>query len=262
MERFPASLKGWRQQRRLSQMQLAGRADISTRHASFLESGRAAPSRSMVQRLASALDLPLAESNALFLAAGFAPPFSQSAKPLAELPHVGRAINFILEKQQPYPAIVVDGHWNIIQRNDATSKFFAPFHAGYSAPEDVANNAMHTVFHPGALRQFMTDWQVIAPAFLQLLHRDVAKGSEVAAKLLADVFKYPGVAKLAAAESQPTDEFPLLTMRLQRDDYRICFFSTFTSFAMPTDVGAEQMKIECFFPADEETERWAIRYAE
>ena len=257
MDNFAQHLKRWRTLRRLSQLELALRANVSARHTSFLESGRAAPSRDMVHRLARALELPLAESNALFTAAGFAPVHAHSQRPVSDLPHIGRAIDFILKQQEPYPAIVVDGQWNIIQRNRATQKFFAPFHAAYDAPADVASNAMLTVFHPGALRKFMPEWEVFAAAFLQLLVHDSASGNVAATALLQTIQQFPGVDNLAREFRPPADQSPLMQMKLRKDDYCITFFSTFTRFAMPNDVGAEQIKIECFFPADETTEHWA-----
>lgn len=258
MVTFAQQLKQWRRLRRLSQLELADRVDVSIRHASFLESGRSLPSRDMVRRFADALDLPLAESNALFVSAGFVPPFSELRRSIADMPQVGKALNFILGKQEPYPAIVIDGGWNITARNEATRKFFAPFHAGYDAPPGVADNAMLTVFHPGALRRYMVDWRGFAAAFLQLLHRDVGRGSAPAARLLADVMRFPDVASLAPSRIDSDGQFPLMTMRLRRDDYEIAFFSTFTHFALPTDVDTEQLRIECFFPADAATEALAL----
>lgn len=257
MVTFAQQLKQWRQLRRLSQLQLADRVDVSLRHASFLESGRALPSRDMVRRFADALDLPLAESNALFVSAGFAPPFTELRRSISEMPQVGKALSFILGKQEPYPAIVIDGGWNITARNEATRKFFAPFHAGYDAPPGVADNAMLTVFHPGALRRYIVDWRGFAAAFLQLLHRDVGRGSSPAARLLTEVLGFPDVASLSPGLTDPEGQFPLMTMKLQKDDYKIAFFSTFTHFALPTDVDTEQLRIECFFPADAATEALA-----
>lgn len=261
MVTFAQQLKHWRQLRRLSQMQLADRVDVSLRHASFLESGRATPSRDMVRRFADALDLPLAESNALFVSAGYVPPFSELRRSIADMPQVGKALNFILGKQEPYPAIVIDGGWNITSSNEATRKFFAPFHAGYDAPAGVADNAMLTVFHPGALRRYMLDWRGFAAAFLQLLHRDVGRGSASAARLLAQVLEFPDVASLTPGRADPEGQFPLMTMRLRKDDYEIAFFSTFTHFALPTDADTEQLRIECFFPADAVTEALALKLA-
>jgi len=257
MVTFAQQLKHWRRMRRLSQMQLASQVDVSIRHASFLESGRALPSRDMVRRFADALDLPLVESNALFVSAGYVPPFSDLRRSIADMPQVGKALDFILGKQEPYPAIVIDGGWNITARNEATQKFFAPFHAGYDAPAHVAANAMLTVFHPGALRRYIVNWGGFAAAFLQLLHRDVGRGSTSAAQLLAEVLRFPDVASLSPGRIDPDGQFPLMTMKLRKDDYAVSFFSTFTHFALPTDVDTEQLKIECFFPADPVTEALA-----
>ncbi len=114
---FAAKLRFWRARRGLSQLEFAGRADVSQRHLSFLELGRAAPSRQMVMRLAAALDLPLRQQNALLLAAGFAPVWRQTDLAEPELLQVSRAIDFILSQQEPFPAVAVDRYWNLVKAN-------------------------------------------------------------------------------------------------------------------------------------------------
>ena len=109
--KFGHLLRHWRQQRRLSQLELAGEANVSARHLSFLESGRSKPSREMVQLLGVALDLPLEERNVLHVAAGFVPPYGGREQPAEDIPYVRQALDFMLRQQEPYPAIVIDGHW-------------------------------------------------------------------------------------------------------------------------------------------------------
>jgi transcriptional regulator with XRE-family HTH domain len=250
---FSQLLRHWRQQRRFSQLELAAAANVSGRHLSFLESGRSRPSRGMVQLLGIALDLPLEERNALHVSAGFVPPYGDRQPASETMPHVRQALDFILVQQEPYPAIVIDGHWDIRIRNEATRRMFAPFHAGYDVGANIGDNAMHTVFHPGALRKYMVNWTAFAGEMLQILHREVAQGSRVAAQLLKEVMDYPGMSAFAKPPRSANAASPVMTMQLEKDDYRVSFFSTFTTFAMPADAALQQLKLECFYPADDIT---------
>jgi transcriptional regulator with XRE-family HTH domain len=250
---FSTLLKHWRNVRRLTQIQLAGDANVSARHVCFLETGRAQPSREMVQLLGSALDLPLQERNALHVAAGFVPPYSDLGLAAANLQPVRQALDFILRQQEPYPAIVIDGRWDVRIRNDASTRLFKAFHASYDMESGLAGNAMHVVFHPKGLRQFITNWNEFAGQMIQILHREVAQGSQIAAQLLDEITTYPG---LPAAWRHPGDQAgssPVMTMQLRKGDYRLAFFSTFTTLAMPTDAALQKLKIECFYPADSAT---------
>src|SRR5882724_10821390 len=159
---FSSLLKHWRNVRRLTQIELAGDANVSARHLCFLETGRAQPSREMVQLLGNALDLPLEERNALHLAAGYAPPFGERDFNALDLEHVQDALEFILRQQEPYPGIVIDGRWDIRMRNEASGRLFRPFWEAYEMEAGLANNAMHVVFHPKGLRQFIVNWDEFA----------------------------------------------------------------------------------------------------
>ncbi len=239
--------------RRFSQLELANLAGISSRHLSFLESGRSGPSRDMVQMLGLALDLPLEERNMLHLAAGFVPPHSVLDVAGGGLPHVQQALDFILKQQEPYPAIVIDGNWNITQRNGAAQRLFAEFWRDGAIAPAIGGNAMRTVFHPQGLRPFIVNWAEFAIGMLQILQREVAQGSQASARLFEELRKCEGIEALMRHPTHTTSSSPVMTMQLQRGDYRLDFFSTFTAFAMPADVTLQQLKIECFYPADEAT---------
>ena len=127
MGHFSSLLKHWRNVRRLTQIELAGDANVSARHLCFLETGRAQPSREMVQLLGSALDLPLEERNALHVAAGFVPPYGDQGLAADNLQHVRQALDFILRQQEPYPAIVIDGRWDVRIRNEASGRLSRHF---------------------------------------------------------------------------------------------------------------------------------------
>src|ERR1700682_220605 len=142
---FSSLLKHWRNVRRLTQIELAGDANVSARHLCFLETGRAQPSREMVQLLGNALDLPLEERNALNVAAGFMPAYGDQGLPADNLQHVRQALDFILRQQEPYPGIVIDGRWDVRIRNEASVRLFKPFRDGFEMESGFIDNAMHTV---------------------------------------------------------------------------------------------------------------------
>jgi transcriptional regulator with XRE-family HTH domain len=250
---FSGLLKHWRKVRRLTQIELAVDANVSARHLCFLETGRSQPSREMVQLLGSALDLPLEERNALHVAAGFVPPYGDQGLAADNLQHVRQALDFILRQQEPYPGIVIDGRWDVRIRNQASARLLKPFHQAYDMEAGIADNAMHVVFHPRGLRQFIVNWDEFAGQMIQILHREVAQGGSVAADLLDEIMTYPGLPAEWRLPRNPAGSSPVMTMQLRKGDYRLAFFSTFTTLAMPTDVALQKLKIECFYPADDAT---------
>ena len=259
--RFSSLLKHWRNVRRLTQIELAGDANVSARHLCFLETGRSQPSREMVQLLGSALDLPLEERNALHVAAGFVPPYGDKGLAAENLQPVRQALDFILRQQEPYPGIVIDGHWDVRIRNQASARLLKPFRDSYEMEAGLADNAMHVVFHPKGLRQFMVNWDEFAGQLIQILHRDVAQGSRAAAQLLDEIMAYPGMSAEWRLPRHASASSPVMTMQLAKGDFRLAFFSTFTTLAMPTDAALQQIKIECFFPADDATAEKARQLA-
>jgi transcriptional regulator with XRE-family HTH domain len=250
---FSSLLRHWRGVRRLTQIELAGEANVSARHLCFLETGRARPSREMVQLLGNALDLPLEERNALHVAAGFMPPYGDRGLAADNLQHVRQALDFILRQQEPYPGIVIDGRWDVRIRNEASRRLFKVFWESYEMESGLADNAMHVVFHPKGLRQFIVNWDEFAGRMIQVLHREVAQGSRVAAQLLDEIMAYPGLPSEWKFPRNPAGSSPVMTMQLRKGDLRLAFFSTFTTLAMPTDAVLQQLKIECFYPADSAT---------
>ena len=258
---FSRLLKHWRGVRRLTQIELAADAKVSARHLCFLETGRPQPSREMVQLLGSALDLPLEERNALHVAAGFVPHYGDKGLAAENLQPVRQALDFMLKQQEPYPGIVIDGHWDVRMRNQGSARLLKPFRDSYAMENGLADNAMHVVFHPRGLRQFIVNWEEFARQMIQILHREVAQGSRAAAQLLDEIMVYPGLSAdwRLLRHSQATS--PVMTIQLAKGDYRLAFFSTFTTLAMPTDAALQQIKIECFFPADDATAEKARQMA-
>jgi transcriptional regulator with XRE-family HTH domain len=254
---FGRQLRQWRDARHLSQLALATEAGISTRHLSFLETGRAQPSREMVQLLTGMLDVPLGERNALLVAAGYAPAYGDRSLTAPDLEPVRRALEFILRQQEPFPALVLDGEWNIVMHNDAASRVFEPFRATLQTP-----NVMRKVFDPDGIRPFIVNWPCIAECMMQSLHREVAAtGSESVVRLRDELLAYPGVPARWRTPDALASLPPLIAMQLRKGDMAMAFFSTITVFATPRDVMLQNLKIECFFPADASTEQTARRLA-
>ncbi len=263
---FPASsatpafghmLKQWRTTRHMSQLTLATEAGVSTRHLSFLETGRAQPSREMVQLLTGMLDVPLGERNALLVAAGYAPMYGERPLGAPELEPVRRALEFILRQQEPFPALVLDGTWNIIMGNEAARRVFAPYKSTCTTP-----NVMRKVFDPNQMRPFIVNWQEIAACLMHSVHREVAAmGSEALVALRDELLSYPGVPARWRTPDALSSVDPLVAMHLRKGDASMSFFSTITQFATPRDITLQQLKIECFFPADAQTEQTARELA-
>jgi transcriptional regulator with XRE-family HTH domain len=244
----------------MSQLGLAVEAEISSRHVSFLETGRTQPSRDMVQRLGAVLDLPLDERNALLLAAGYAPGYGERELSAPDLAHVHRALTFILRQQEPYPAIVVDRAWNVVMHNDASTRIFGLFRGPALLAPEIANNALLATFHPDGLRRFVVNWEELAGPLIHTVHREAAT-SEAAARLRDALLAYPGVPARWKVPDPSAAAAPVLSMRLARGDLSLAFFSTITTLATPQDVTLQQLRIECFHPADAVTEETARRLA-
>ena len=188
-----ALLQYWRRARNLSQLALAHEANVSPRHVSFVETGRAKPSRDMVLTLADALGVPLRERNALLLSAGFAPMFNESALDDREVAPVRLAIDAILKQQEPYPAVVMNRRWDIVATNDAASRFFGLLVDGRTP--HGAGNVLRLMFHPDGLRPCVDNWEAVAQALVRRVHREAlgATRDDAGRALLAEVLDYPGV---------------------------------------------------------------------
>lgn len=238
-------IRDWRQLRRLSQMDLALDAEISTRHLSFIETGRAQPSREMVLRIAETLAVPLRARNALLLGAGFAPVHAERALDDPELAAVRRAIDLVLKGHEPYPALAVDRHWNLVAANAAVM----PLMAGAAAHLlEGPVNVLRLSLHPEGLAPAILNFAEWRMHLLDRLRRQVAATADVGlTELLAELSAYPSREGAGSSE-----EFGgvVVPMRLASPVGELSFFSTTTVFGTPLDVTLEELAIEAFFPAD------------
>ena len=249
---FPARLVWWRKRRGLSQLSLAMAADCSQRHISFLELGRTKPSREMVLRLAAALDLPLRHSNGLLLAAGYAPAWQETefgAQPLAP---IRNALDYMLAQQEPFPAVVVDRTWNVLQANKGAIAL-VEFLVGSVVP-GTALNLADALVAPDVLRPHLSNWQEIVRYFLRSVEADAAAdGTVETADLLERLLHYPGVRSAMVPAVPPGTEGPVLPMHFHKDGTRLRLFTTIATLGTPQDITLQELRIESFFPMDDET---------
>jgi transcriptional regulator with XRE-family HTH domain len=246
-----ALLREWRTARRLSQLDLALDANVSARHLSCVETGKSQASREMVERLAEALDMPLRERNALLVAAGFAPRYPESALATPALAQVRHAIDAMLAQQEPYPAFLLNRHWDVLAANPAAARCNR-FVLGRDSAHD---NMLRMLFDPDDLRPAVANWEDVAGSLIHHLHSEVAAApSDARARaLLEEMLAYPGVPARWRRREPASSPLPLLTTRLRRGTQELHFFSTITTFGTPRDVTLAELHIESCFPADEAT---------
>jgi transcriptional regulator with XRE-family HTH domain len=255
-ETFGTQLRSWRLARRVSQEQLAARAGVSARHLSFVENGRSQPSREVVLALAGALDVPLRERNTLLTAAGFAAAYRASVLGGDELVYLRRAIDHVLAQQEPYGAVVVDGHWNILQLNQGATRLFRHFAPTTAEGIAAARNLVLGTVHAGALEPYLVNGTEVAAYLVARLHRDIAArpGDDELERLLARVLAQPSVPSEWRVPAPGRLAAPFVTVHLRSPSLEVRLFTMLTSIGTPLDVTAEEIHIETYFPADEATE--------
>ena len=245
---FGSLMKSWRQRRRLSQLDLAGRADVSARHVSFIETGRATPSRAMVLRLAAALDVPAREQNRLLLAAGLAPAYAERGLEDPGMSAVRAGVERVLAAYNPYPCLAVDRGWNVVQTNPAA----ALLTDGVAAHLLFRPNALRISLHPEGLAPRIRNLAQWRHHVIGRLRRETALSAapDIAA-LLAEIESYPG------GQTDTTDLGGVaVPLELRTPDgQELTFLSTVTTFGTALDLTAAELSIEAFLPADESTAR-------
>lgn len=250
-----ALLREWRRRRHLSQLALALEADVSQRHLSFVESGRAQPSREMVLRLAEHLQMPLRERNRLLLAAGYAPMYAERSLDDPALAAARDAVQRVLAGHEPYPALAVDRHWNLVAANDAV----APMLAG-AAPELLAPpvNVLRLSLHPDGLAPRIVNLAQWRAHLLERLHQQVLASTDPALGALhAELAALPAPRQPAGHPPSIADDGAgvFVPLQLATDAGVLTFLSTTTVFGTPVDVTLAELALECFFPADAATAR-------
>jgi transcriptional regulator with XRE-family HTH domain len=255
-------LRRWREARHLSQLELALEADVSARHLSFLETGRAEPSKEMLLTLSNVLDVPLRERNLLLLAAGYAPVYGETSLDDPRMTQVRAVVEIILKSNDPRSALAHDRHWNLVMANEAFVRFLtlvlgrAP--AGLtplrmSTPPRL--NVMRLLFDPNGFRNIVVNWEQIAKSLLnEAYHRLAWARDDELKNLITELLSYPGV---PARWREPDLEAPhdlILPMELNLGGKIARMFSTVTTVSTPHDVTLQELHVEVFYAADAETE--------
>ena len=255
---FGPMLRAWRRRRGASQLALALQSGVSQRHVSFLESGRAKPSREMVVQLSTALDVPLRQRNAMLLAAGFAPAYRETNLAAPELTPVRQAIDRILKKQEPYPAVVIDRLWNLQQANEAAQAFTVFLFEGPPPPPPPGKspNILRWLLDPKALRAKISNWEEVARYLVSTTYAEIlADGGEPKAlAFIEEIMAYPDVPasfRKLRFEERPT---PVLTVDYLVGGKALSVFTTISTLGTPQDITLQEVRIECFFPADERSD--------
>lgn len=245
-------LREWRGLRRFSQLDLALESGISTRHLSCIETGKAQAGRGVLAKIADVLAMPLRERNALLVAAGYAPQYDETTFDAPALDMMRRAVGLIVAHQEPYPAFVLDRHWNVLQVNEGAIRINQLVMSGRQSPHA---NILHQVFDPDDIRAFIVNWEEVAEKFIRHLHQEIAlsPADGRARELLEEILRYPGVPVDWHRRDAVAPPSPILAMTFRSSRGELSFFETITTFSTPRNVTLDEMRIDCAFPADDHT---------
>ena len=252
-------LRYWRDMRGRSQLDLSLDTGVSQRHISFIESGRSVPSRQTLMDIAQALDIPLRDRNAVLLAAGYAPIYSEGTWDAVEMQSVTSALGRILRQHEPFPAVVMDRYWDVLMTNESAPSFFNCFID--MAARKRPRNMLHLMFDPDGMRPFVANWEDVAKGLIQRVYRESVGRviDDKTKELLATLLAYPGVKTdwknpkaLGATPVTPT--MPVIPLSFVKDNKVLNYFSMVTTVGTPQTIAAQELRIECMFPADDATE--------
>jgi transcriptional regulator with XRE-family HTH domain len=254
---FGEMVRYWRRVRAMSQLDLATAAMTTPRYMSFLETGRSNPSREMVLRLAGALDVPLRDRNGLLLAAGFAPLFPHRRLDDPAFDRVTMAIGQMLDRHDPLPAVVMDRGWNVLRVNDGAARLFGTLLSPAPIPGDA--NVLRLILEPGPVRDGIGNWEEVVPALLERARREAVGGvlDLATAELVQQLRTRPEIEALTMAPRTIEPLIPVMDVHFRLGGDYLRFFSMVSSIGTPADVTAQELRIEAFFPSDDQTaERW------
>jgi len=246
-------IKGWRQSRGLSQMDLGFEANISSKHISFLETGRSQPSREMIIKISNSLDIPLSERNVLLNAAGFSEAYSRMDINQPEMQPVRNALHILLTNHNPYPAVVFDWDWNIVMANEAQLKLSERFLA-LQPNFPITCNILEMLFDPNGYRPFIDNWAEVVSIILQRLHKEKVMYQDRHSNLLARLMQYPDIPASWRSYDCQAKSQPMVNLSITLGAQKLTLFSTLASFGTPIDITMQELTIEQYFPADAETQ--------
>jgi transcriptional regulator with XRE-family HTH domain len=247
-------LREWRAARGLSQLDLAMRAGFSSRHVSFIETGKTQPSRHALLVLAETLEVPLRERNRLLEAGGYARVYRQTPLAAEEMRHIRGVLQFILDRHEPYGAVVLDRYSNLLMGNHAATRLLTPLVD--SSLLTGTPNLLRMAFHPQGVRRYVVNWDEVAQHLLARAERELGglRGDEAAASLIQEVRGYDGQRGHAPRVTPAGPADLLLPVHIRKDDLQLQLFSTIMTLGTPQDVTLQELRIETFFPADQDSE--------
>ncbi len=246
-------------------MELSFEAEVSTRHLSFLETGRSNPSRRMIQRLGAALDLPLRQQNHLLVAAGYAPVYGQADIADRSMREIRDGLRFLLDNHDPYPAFVLNRMWNIVMSNRTHLRMLERLQAVGGSRREEPENALRLVLAPDRLRPLISNWPQVVRAVIPRLERQIrlAAHDRELEELREEVLGYPMVLDALRSSSAAADGVALLVpIELEFDRQRLSFYTTIASFGGAVDATTQELVIESLLPANEATRQSLVRFAE
>jgi transcriptional regulator with XRE-family HTH domain len=262
---FGQMLKTWRGARKVSQLELALHAGTSQRHLSFLESGRARPSREMVLALAESLDVPLRERNALLTAAGFAALYRERSLDGGDMTPVRKALELTLTHHEPYPALVVDRAWNLLMQNEAATTLLGVLGDAdalwVTTCGDRPRNMMRAIFHPEGLRRFIVNWDHVGATLLNRLRREATAADSGLDWLIAELVAFPGIPAHWRQADWQRPLSPLLPLVVGHAGLELSLFTMIALFGTPQDITVDELRVETFFPADDATTKFLRQLA-
>ncbi|MEQ8859672.1 MAG: helix-turn-helix transcriptional regulator [Pseudomonadales bacterium] len=265
---FGHLLRHWRQHRRLSQLALSGRSGISQRHISFLETGRARPGRPTVVALSDALDIPLRERNALLQRSGFAPIYGEATIDSGAMSLFREALQLALDHHDPYPAIVLDGRWNMVMANPGALRFFGQFVDPVAAIEAIGSPAefqmVRLCLDQRALRPYIVNWEELIYSFLQRARRAllINPNDPLLPGLIDEILNTHGAPAAWRAPDWSTPPAPAVNMIMRSGPQTYALFTMLAHFGAPRDITIEELSVETFYPADEATKAQILALAE
>jgi transcriptional regulator with XRE-family HTH domain len=248
-------LKRWRTVRRISQLDLAATADVSQRHLSFLETGRANPSREMIIHLASVLEVPLRDRNRWLTAAGYASMYTEYRIEEPAMDQVRHVLTLILDAHAPFPAYVVDRTWTLVMTNEPAAALTASL-VSPDLGSLFQGNILKLVTHPQGMRSAIVNWDDAAGALIHRLQREISErpGDEALQILFDEIRAYPDVGRLIRSPNTPTGRDLLVPFHIRSPIGDMRFLTTISTIGAPFDVTLEELRLEALLPADAETE--------
>ena len=258
-DRFGDLVRYWRRVRAMSQLDLAAAASTTPRYMSFVETGRSQPSREMVLRLAAALDVPLRDRNGLLVAAGFAPIYPEHDLDHPAIDRVMAALDRVLEQHAPYPAVVMNRRWDVVRVNAGAARLFA----GLCAPDPVPDpaNVLRLMLEPGPVRAAVENWNEVAPSLLERARREAVGGvlDLATADLVHRLRTGADATVFAAAPRSIAPLVPVIDVQFNYGDTTLRWFSIVSTIGTPVDITAQELRLEAFFPSDDDTAaRWRL----